>query len=540
MPFNNYIEKEFKEIVALLSKGEYLIPRFQRGLVWKREQVANFLDSILMGYPTGIFVLWKSKEKLACRKMGDSAPKELKEGEVFYVLDGQQRMSALYLVYEGLTLPQAKGLEENYKDILLSVEPNANGEYCFVKPKKSEKIEQAIRATDLLRSESIYDIEEKYGLDKKTAREFERFKTKLLNYKFPIVEITDASLEEIIKIFTRINTGGTKLSLSEILYAKFYIAPTNTQKGFDLEAHFKELQEELKSLDYGFNSCVVVLQLISFILRYNASGNLTEKISTSTLLKLEPRSIEGQWKAVAPCFKEAAHLLKHSLKIPSSDFLPSANSLMLIAYFFVLSEGKSPNASQITNLQKLFFRSAFFSSSPVGDTLLKQLGLIRRIYQEETIDFNKELPYYITKKYLMEEKLNIKNGLHRGVFCVLATLEPKNFDNNSKVVLDHLFVAGKHKRNFHHFFPKKYLENKDIEHVDVIANITLIDARLNQAIKDKSPQIYIADYQQVNKDLQTTLQTHLITLDDPEMLKDYSKFLNLRARLILEKIREIT
>ncbi|WP_281747563.1 DUF262 domain-containing protein, partial [Helicobacter suis] len=291
MPFNNYIEKEFKEIVALLSKREYVIPRFQRGLVWKREQVANFLDSILMGYPTGIFVLWKSKEKLACRSMGDSAPKELKEGEVFYILDGQQRMSALYLVYEGLTLPQAKGVEEDYKDILLRVKPDANGEYCFVKPKKSEKIEQAIRATDLLRNESIYDIEEKYGLDKKTAREFERFRTKLLNYKFPIVEITDASLEEIIKIFTRINTGGTKLSLSEILYAKFYIAPKNTQKGFDLEAHFKELQDELKSLDYGFNSCVVVLQLISFILRYNASGNLTEKISTSTLDHIGEKSI---------------------------------------------------------------------------------------------------------------------------------------------------------------------------------------------------------------------------------------------------------
>ncbi|WP_163555094.1 GmrSD restriction endonuclease domain-containing protein [Helicobacter suis] len=540
MSFKNYIEKEFKEIVALLQNGEYLIPRFQRGLVWKREQVAKFLDSVLRGYPTGNFVLWKSNEKLACRRMGGYAPKEFKtSGYVYYVLDGQQRMSGLYLVYEGLILSQAKG-EEDYKDILLSVEPNANGEYCFVKPKKSEEIKQAISATDLLRSESIYDIEEKYNLDKEIAKQFERFKTRLLNYKFPIEEITETSLEEIIEIFTRINTGGTKLSTSEILYAKFYIAPTSTQKGFDLEACFQELQKELESLDYSFDSCVVVLQLISYILRYNTPGKLTEKISNPTLLKLEPRSIEKQWEYIAFCFKEAAHLLKHSLKIPSSDFLPSANSLMLIAYFFVLSEGKSPNASQITNLQKLFFRSTFFSSSPVGDTLLKQLGLIRRIYQEEAIDFDKELPYYITKKNLIEEKLNIKSGFQKSILCVLATLEPKNFDNNSKVVLDNLFVAKKHKQNLHHFFPKKYLKNKGVEHTDVIANITLIDARLNQIIKDRSPQSYIADYQQANKDLQTTLQTHLIALDDSKILEDYQKFLSMRARLILEKIREIT
>ncbi|WP_163498849.1 DUF262 domain-containing protein [Helicobacter suis] len=539
----NYVEKKFKELVLFLHKGEYQIPRFQRNFVWKKEQIARFIDSILRGFPTGSFVLWKTKERLqACREIGGFTPKWPDLGEyVYYVLDGQQRMGALFLVYYGLEV--AKG--GDYKDILLRVKPDENGECCFVKKPKELVRETVVSAYDLL-NKSILDIQDEYNLDGRIARDFEGFKTNLENYQFPIIEITDTTLEEIVEIFTRINTGGTKLSLPQILCAKFYIPPVNhhqsIQKGFDLEERFEELREELDRLDYGFDfsQCVVVLQLISYILQLSASGRLTEKISTPTLLKLEPKLVQKQWDFIAPCFKNAAHLLKHDFKIPSFDFLPSANSLMLMAYFFVLSEGKSPNASQITNLQKLFFRSTFFSSGPVGDTLLKQLGLIRRIYQEETIDFNKELPYYITEKYLMEEKLNIKSGFQRGILCVLATLEPKNFDNNSKVVLDHLFLVDKQKRNIHHFFPKNYLKSIGVENADVLANITLISASLNQAIKNTPPKQYIKSYQQNNPDLERILKTHLIALDDSKVLEDYQKFLSMRARLILEKIREIT
>ncbi len=548
----SYVEKKFREIVSLLHKGEYQIPRFQRDFVWKKEQVAGFIDSILRGFPTGSFVLWKTKEKLqACREIESCALIEPDPNEsVHYILDGQQRMTALFLVYQGLQVRKSAKIVENYQDILLGIEPNENGEYCFAKNPKEEITAQVVRVYDLF-NQSILDIQETYQLSIEAARQFDKFKQKIEDYRFPIIEITDTPLEEIIEIFSRINTGGTKLSSFEVLCAKFYMPPeadsTQTfivEKGFDLEEKFQNLNEELEHLDYGFDKkqSVVILQLLSYLVRYKASGNLTEKISIPTLLKLDPKVVQKQWDFVAPCFKNAAQFLKHDLKIPSFDFLPSVGSLMLIAYFFALSEHKSPNANQIANLRRLFFRGAFFSSKIVGDTLLKQLGLVEHIYQENRINFKEELPFYaITKEFLTEEKLNVKSGLQRGVLCVLATLEPKNFDNNSKVVLDNLFIQIRQKRNLHHFFPKNHLKHIGFkDNTDVIANMTLIDARLNQAIKDTPPKQYIQKYQQNNPHLEQTLATHLIDLNDLHVLENYDAFLQMRAQKILEAIKKLT
>ncbi|MFC3848438.1 DUF262 domain-containing protein [Helicobacter baculiformis] len=569
MSFCNYDEKGFKQLVQFLEEGEYQIPRFQRDFVWKKEQVAKFFDSLVREFPTGSFVVWKTKERLqANRQIGAVNIKEPKAQDyVYYVLDGQQRMTALFVVHQGLQIERRRKKDhyqeknthkdhsqskrptrDNYQDIMLRLNADEEKDYCFVGDPNHQTEEVAVSVYDLI-TQSILGIQKKYHLSIEMAEQFEEFKRRIENYRFPIIEITNAPLEKIVEIFERINAGGIKLTSFEVMCAKFYIPPATdssqtiiTNPGFDLEARFENLTNTLGRLDYAFDHPMVVLQLVSYLLCQDVSSHLTEKISVPTILKLEPIKVQKTWDFVAPCFADAAHLLKHDLKIPSFDFLPSAGSLMLIAYFFALSEHKSPNANQIASLRQLFFRSAFFSSTISGDTLLKQLNLVKRIYEEKPIDFKKELPFYaITQEFLTEEKLNMKSGLHRGVLCVLATLEPRNFDNNSKVVLDNLFLLPKHKRNLHHFFPKNHLKHVSSHaNADVIANMTLIDARLNQKIKDTPPKRYIQDYQQSNPHLESTLATHLVDLSNARVLEDYNAFLSMRAQAILEQVRALT
>ncbi|BEG58034.1 DUF262 domain-containing protein [Helicobacter sp. NHP21005] len=566
--FCNYSEKDCHELIHCLLEGEYQIPHFQRDFVWSKEQVAKFIDSLVRGFPTGSFVLWRTKERLqANRKIGNVDIREPKaEEHISYVLDGQQRMTALFVVYKGLQIergrkkehhqekntkkdnPKAKPQKiDDYQEIMLRLEADEDKDFCFVRDPKAETSEVAVSVYDLI-TQSILEIQEKYNLSLQEAKRFEEFKKHIEKYRFPIVSIDNAPLEQIVEIFARINTGGTKLTPFEVMCAKFY-SPTKTdpnqniiKQGFDLQECFENLTDDLGRLDYAFNQPMAVLQLISYLLRSNIQENLTKKISIPTILKLEPEKVQEKWEFVASCFAHAAHLLKHDLKIPSFDFLPSVGSLMLMAYFYALSKHKSPNDNQITNLKRLFFRSAFFSTKTDGDTLLKQLGLVEQIYEEKPIDFKKELPFYtITKELLVEEKINIKSYLHRGILCVLATLEPRDFDNNTKVVLDNLFLQNAHKRNLHHFFPKKHLEDIAPEcNRDAIANITFLSAKLNQEIKDKPPKIYIPEFQAKNPHLQDSLKTHLIDISDPKVLESYQDFLKLRATAILDKIKELT
>ncbi|WP_120946242.1 DUF262 domain-containing protein [Helicobacter labacensis] len=482
----HYAEYEFKDIIERLDQGEYAIPRFQRDFVWTSKQAAKLIDSMLKGFPTGAFILWKTKEHLAKnREIQGVCLHEIKNNDyVYYVLDGQQRMRALMLAYKGLTNQRGPRTKDNYRDICVLAHPNAEGDYCVVAKKK---LEGAVPVCDLITLDP-YELEEKHGLEREIVKQFIALKLQIEKYRFPTIEITDAPIENIVEIFTRINTGGTKLSVSEILYARFYMPPN--QGDFDLEACFNTLSSDLDKLDFKLGNASLVVQLLSYTLKRNEPGDLNSKIANNTIMRLDPCAVRDQWEKIALCFKSAVEFCKHSLKIPSIDFLPAETTLLPLAYFFYCNQNKPASAHQKEQLQKFFLRCCFFGTN--GYSLLKQLGLAEEIYKKnEDIKFDEKLPFFnVSEEFLMGEPLNIKSGLQKTIFLVLAILEPKDFYNNSPVVLDHLFLKNHTRRNLHHFFPKNYLKKLGWadKAADVIANITLISAETNQKIKDKSPQ----------------------------------------------------
>jgi uncharacterized protein with ParB-like and HNH nuclease domain len=91
-------------IASLLSdvtKGNIKIPVFQREFVWNDEQIMSLLDSIYRGYPVGSLLLWSTKERLRHERNvgGFRLPDTPEDFPVNYVLDGQQRLTTLYGVF---------------------------------------------------------------------------------------------------------------------------------------------------------------------------------------------------------------------------------------------------------------------------------------------------------------------------------------------------------------------------------------------------------------------------------------------------------
>ena len=84
-----------------MEEGEIKVPAFQRGFVWKQAQVIDLLDSIYNDFPIGSILLWNSHERLkSSRNIGGFAiPEREPSYPVNYVLDGQQRLSAIYGVF---------------------------------------------------------------------------------------------------------------------------------------------------------------------------------------------------------------------------------------------------------------------------------------------------------------------------------------------------------------------------------------------------------------------------------------------------------
>ena len=88
-------------LLSDVSRGNIKIPVFQREYVWTDEQIMSLLDSIYRGYPVGSLLLWSTKESLNHERNvgGFELPLTPEDYPVNYVLDGQQRLTTLYGVF---------------------------------------------------------------------------------------------------------------------------------------------------------------------------------------------------------------------------------------------------------------------------------------------------------------------------------------------------------------------------------------------------------------------------------------------------------
>ena len=95
-------ELSIREILEQVSKGQIRIPAFQRGFVWEPERVAYLMDSIYKKFPFGSVLFWRTREILKFdRKLGPfELPNPPEDYPVDYVLDGQQRITSIFGVFQ--------------------------------------------------------------------------------------------------------------------------------------------------------------------------------------------------------------------------------------------------------------------------------------------------------------------------------------------------------------------------------------------------------------------------------------------------------
>ena len=117
-----------REILEQVSRGQIRIPAFQRGFVWDAERVAYLMDSIYKSYPFGSLLFWRTKEKLKFdRDLGPfTLPTPKEDYPVDYVLDGQQRVTSIFGVFQTelkMSMASESGWLPIYFDLL--AEPTA-------------------------------------------------------------------------------------------------------------------------------------------------------------------------------------------------------------------------------------------------------------------------------------------------------------------------------------------------------------------------------------------------------------------------------
>ena len=91
------------EVISHLHVGTFTIPSFQRDFVWDVKLIRELLWSILRDYHIGSLLVWegtnKTVDELRCQEIARTSSGEPDPTKQLIVLDGQQRLTAMYRAF---------------------------------------------------------------------------------------------------------------------------------------------------------------------------------------------------------------------------------------------------------------------------------------------------------------------------------------------------------------------------------------------------------------------------------------------------------
>lgn len=85
-------------ILEKIDEHQLFVPAFQREYVWKRDDAKQLIDSLIKDYPTGTMLTWETANPPELKGPHKYSPTQ---GAVKLLLDGQQRMTTLYMLIKG-------------------------------------------------------------------------------------------------------------------------------------------------------------------------------------------------------------------------------------------------------------------------------------------------------------------------------------------------------------------------------------------------------------------------------------------------------
>jgi hypothetical protein len=580
-----HIEKTEKvslqNLLSQINKGEFVIPDFQREFEWNPWDVADLLKSIFMDYYIGTLLFWKSTEEnieiLNCESIygfkGDLNPMHI-------VLDGQQRLSALYYAFypQSVSFPKRKSICHffiNIDDLL-----EANFEEAFYYEWDSKRVRKLLEDKEEQYKNNILPIsvltetfeffnwlkgyEEfllKDGGDEEFVNEkYESLKkiveATLTEYSVSYIELDrNMPIEKVCDIFTKINSKGVPLSIFDLLNA--ILRPHE----INLKEDWRTVKDDLVFVDNS-RTKVHLLQIMSikaqdycsprYLYYLVPNAKKTVKLEDNTkeekILISDAATFEEEWEFSVDAYKNAVKTLKNPREYGVIDmrFLPYNGILPIFSALkaYIDNELEENHLSAIKKLRQWYWASVFTQnySSSVESQSAKDFKLMKKWFEDdsavpEIVERFKEA--YQDLDLLNETKQNsaIYNAIFN-LYIVNGARDWKTLDLPDYSQLDD-----------HHIVPRSW--GKDIvgEDINSILNRTpLLPATNRHIISDRLPNEYLPKLFESNSDddIYELFASHQISKKAIEILsrdsfgkEDYYEFLEERKKEILSQIESI-
>lgn len=364
-----YLNNEEKE-------GGFWLPNIQRPFVWNEGQIERLFDSLMREYPISTLLVWKTKSKIRCRKFIDNYRHGLKL-TTFYVpestkqkmmvLDGQQRLQSLFIglrgSYEGRELHldilsggQLRAPEDVRYHFKFMSDTDTNPQWVklkdivFSNKKRREVVAWiASRFDDGLTDEQKDQIADNVD---QVADVFQGEDAIAYQELDSVDNPVAYSEDDVVEIFIRANSGGTRLGKSDLLFSLL------TSSWEDADESMEILLEDLNRTGYGFDRDFILktcLTLLGTGARYNVEKFRDDKNRTSII---------ENWEKISGAIRDVKDFVYANTYIRNDKAMASYLTLIPIIYF----RYKFPQAwRQVSGLDDYILRSLLgqaFSGNP--------------------------------------------------------------------------------------------------------------------------------------------------------------------------------
>lgn len=339
-----------------------LLPDIQREYVWKYWEIEKLFESIVDGYPVGSCILWKTsranlnKEKpnlyYFLREFSEGKSKNEKAPEVFndetdyyIVLDGQQRITSLNIALYGSYTSYRRGrgharnspkswitrelyynLDFQRRNKAEDDDENPQKQFAFLSASEADsgnwyKVKHLLAFDDLdAYLEALMELKIEKDARRDLSVLFQRLHDSSGNGLIHYYCIVENNYDEALDIFVRVNSTGTKLAKSDLLFSTLI---DGWKEGRE---NVENLQKIMNSKGDGFDFSRDYLMRLALVLVDASTKLKIQSLSSKTVL-----DIRKNWGMIRKAAESLADVLA-DIGL-SDETLTSYNATMPIAYY---------------------------------------------------------------------------------------------------------------------------------------------------------------------------------------------------------------
>lgn len=526
---------KIKTILDKIDEQQLFVPAFQREYRWQRPDALKLIDSLLKDYPTGTLLIWETNKP---PELKGPHKYDEKQGAVKILLDGQQRVTTLYILSRGNIPPYY-----NATDIL--VDPSGMWvdllalRVEYGSDAKRENDPRWHRLTDVLQNKvdawDLFPEFAKSGIalsaedQKRVGQNIDAVK-RILDYDIPEQTIPiKATVQEAIEIFYIVNKAGITLTDAELALAQI--------SGYWPQAReeFKKKILSLKDQGFEFSLDMFIYFLLACVYASGTELNRLHGAENESTVKAAWDRLSGE------TIDYALNLLRgHAFVDHSSELSTPFVMVPIIAWLF-RSQVK-PSEASINRMVRWFYLAQARQRYSVGvlqklDTELKLIDKGGDPWDQLVALIAEKRPLAITPQEL--ERIPIQNPIFTVMRWVFKARDAVCLTAGTKL---HQSMGEKYSLERDHIFPTRLLKEHGYGQSDTVkyalaqevCNRMILTKVGNRKKSDAEPEAYLSN---ARSDFPNALARQCIPEDEALWTVDrFEDFLAARRALVAEAI----